>query len=43
VETWISKGTYTWKVEGNSPIVSVTADPDHKLPDDDRSNNQQTQ
>lgn len=37
VETWLSKGVYTWKEE--RPIASFTIDPDHRLPDDDRSNN----
>ncbi|MGI4854970.1 MAG: M1 family metallopeptidase [Janthinobacterium lividum] len=40
VETWLAKGTYTWTLENKKPIASVTADPDHKLPDDNRSNNQ---
>ena len=39
VETWISKGTYTWTPESKSPIAMVVVDPDHVLPDDDRSNN----
>ena len=39
VETWLTKGTYTWTLENKTPIASVTADPDHKLPDDNRSNN----
>jgi hypothetical protein len=39
VETWLSKGTMVWTVEGGKQITSVTADPDHVLPDDDRSNN----
>jgi aminopeptidase N len=40
VETWMSKGTYTWTLENKSPIASVIVDPDHVLPDDDRSNNE---
>jgi hypothetical protein len=40
VETWMSKGTYVWTLEHKTPIASVTVDPDHVLPDDDRSNNQ---
>ncbi|WP_254062563.1 M1 family metallopeptidase [Acidobacterium sp. S8] len=39
-ETWMSKGTYTWALENKSPVVSVVVDPDHQLPDDDRSNNE---
>jgi hypothetical protein len=42
VETWLSKGVYTWTLESKTPIASVTVDPDHQLPDDDRSNNQKT-
>jgi hypothetical protein len=40
VETWLSKGTYTWTLTGKSPIAAVVVDPDHQLPDDDRSNNE---
>ena len=39
VETWLSKKTHTWTLESKTPIATVTADPDHVLPDDDRSNN----
>jgi hypothetical protein len=39
VETWMAKGTYTWTPESKSPIAMVVVDPDHVLPDDDRSNN----
>ncbi len=39
VETWENKGTYLWNVTGSSSVASVTADPDHKLPDNNRSNN----
>jgi hypothetical protein len=39
VETWLSRGTYTWTPENKSPIASVLVDPDHVLPDDDRTNN----
>ena len=39
VETWISQGTYVWTPDSKAPIASVTVDPDHVLPDDDRSNN----
>ena len=39
VETWLTTGTHTWTLDNKTPIASVTADPDHKLPDDNRSNN----
>ncbi len=39
VETWLNKGTYVWSSEDKKPVASVTIDPDHKLPDDDRKNN----
>ncbi len=40
VETWLSKGTYALTLENKAPIRSVLVDPDHQLPDDDRSNNE---
>lgn len=39
VEAWLTKGTYLWRGEGKVPVHSITVDPDHKLPDDDRRNN----
>ena len=39
VETWLTKGVYMWTLENKTPIASVTVDPDHMLPDDDRTNN----
>jgi hypothetical protein len=39
VETWLSKKNYIWTLDSKTPIATVTADPDHVLPDDDRSNN----
>jgi hypothetical protein len=39
VETWLSKGTYVWRLENKARIAEVVVDPDHVLPDDDRSNN----
>lgn len=42
VETWISKGTHVWTLDSKSPVASVTVDPDHVLPDDNRSNNTMT-
>ncbi len=38
-ETWLNKSEYLWSSDTKKPITSVTIDPDHKLPDDDRSNN----
>jgi Peptidase family M1 domain len=40
VETWLSKGTYTWTSDKKTAISSVVVDPDHVLPDDDRANNE---
>ena len=37
VEAWESKGEMLWA--GEKPVASVTVDPDHVLPDDDRTNN----
>jgi hypothetical protein len=37
VESWESKSELVWA--GEKPIASATVDPDHVLPDDDRSNN----
>jgi hypothetical protein len=39
VETWLTKGRYPMELDSKVPIVSVTIDPDHVLPDDDRANN----
>ena len=39
VETWMQKGTFTWTPQSKSPIAMVAVDPDHVLPDDDRSDN----
>lgn len=40
VEIWLTRGTYVWTLRNKPPIVSVVVDPDHVLPDDDRSNNE---
>jgi len=40
VETWIQSGKVQLKLAGGAAIVSATVDPDHQLPDRDRSNNQ---
>jgi Peptidase family M1 domain len=37
VEAWESKAELVWS--GGKPIASATVDPDHVLPDDDRSDN----
>ena len=39
VEAWLTKGTYTWNLPADKAVKSVVIDPDHVLPDDDRSNN----
>jgi hypothetical protein len=41
-ETWILKSVATLRIDSTQPIVSVTVDPDHVLPDKDRTNNQLT-
>jgi hypothetical protein len=38
VETWISKGEYTFTLDSKQPILSVVLDPDHVIPDNDRTN-----
>jgi hypothetical protein len=38
-ETWILRGRTTINVAGHGPIASATVDPDHVVPDKDRSNN----
>jgi hypothetical protein len=37
IEAWEAKGDLEWS--GTKPIASATVDPDHVLPDDDRTNN----
>lgn len=39
VETWMQTGTHVFTVEGGGAVAEVTIDPDHRLPDADRSNN----
>jgi hypothetical protein len=34
------KNSFVWNVEVGKQITSVIVDPDHGLPDDDRSNNE---
>jgi hypothetical protein len=38
-ETWILKSVATLPLDSDQPIVSVTLDPDHVIPDKDRTNN----
>jgi len=38
-EAWLSKTTATFLFHGDKPAATVTVDPDHVLPDDDRTNN----
>ena len=39
VEAWLSKGTANFTFHGGKTAVAATVDPDHVLPDDDRTNN----
>jgi hypothetical protein len=38
-EAWLNKTTATYTFPAGRPATSVTVDPDHVLPDDDRANN----
>jgi hypothetical protein len=38
-ETWILKSVATLRLDSTKPIASVAVDPDHVLPDKDRTNN----
>jgi hypothetical protein len=38
-EAWLSKGVANFTLKSGKPATSVTIDPDHVLPDDDRANN----
>jgi hypothetical protein len=38
-ETWIKAARADLKIDATLPVTSVTVDPDHRLPDRDRSNN----
>ncbi len=40
VEAWLWKGTFTWTAPSGKSIESATLDPNHVLPDDNRSNNE---
>jgi len=39
VETWMQGGSHVFGLEGAGAIAEATIDPDHRLPDADRSNN----
>jgi hypothetical protein len=38
-ETWIQQGRIDLALDSTQPVTAVTIDPDHLLPDEDRSNN----
>jgi hypothetical protein len=38
-EAWIQKKTVEIRLDSTKPIASVTVDPDHVIPDENRSNN----
>jgi hypothetical protein len=38
-ETWIRSAQHSLRLDSSAPIVRVTVDPDHVIPDKDRSNN----
>jgi Peptidase family M1 domain len=38
-ETWLLKSVATLPIDSTQPVVTVTVDPDHVLPDRDRTNN----
>ena len=38
-EAWLQKGAGNFTFHSGKAVVSATIDPDHVLPDDDRSNN----
>lgn len=39
VEAWLTKAGCTWNLPSDKQPISVVIDPDHVLPDDNRSNN----
>ena len=41
-ETWMQSGGHVFAIDGGQPVAMVTVDPDHRLPDRDRSNNSWT-
>jgi sorbitol-specific phosphotransferase system component IIA len=40
VETWMQRGSHLFHFDGTAEVTSATVDPDHRLPDRDRSNNE---
>jgi hypothetical protein len=38
-ETWIKYGRVEVPLDSTQPVTAITIDPDHALPDRDRSNN----
>jgi sorbitol-specific phosphotransferase system component IIA len=40
VETWMQRGSHVFHFDGTGDVASATVDPDHRLPDRDRSNNE---
>jgi Peptidase family M1 domain len=40
VETWIQNTAFTLHLKSERPVASVVIDPDHAIPDNDRSNNE---
>ena len=38
-ETWIQKTEVQLRLDSTKPVLSVTVDPDHVVPDKDRANN----
>jgi len=40
VETWMQRGSHVFHFDGTTEVTSATVDPDHRLPDRDRSNNE---
>ena len=39
VETWLQSNTHTLHLQTTQPVISVTIDPENKLPDSNRKNN----
>lgn len=39
VETWMQSGVHTFTLDGGGAVAEATVDPDHRLPDRDRANN----
>ena len=41
VETWMQSGSHVFTIDAASPVVEAVIDPDHRIPDRDRTNNSQ--